>query len=549
MRAPRLVPLLVALALAGTGCGAPAGGGPSATAAETRPGTPVTPPATAGSPAAAPPATPSPPASPPGLPTAAELARAESLVAGMPDDELAGAVIVARYAGTAPPVDLVRRLHLGGVIVMGENVGDVRTLRERTRRLQRAAGRDYPLVVAVDQEGGLVARVGSPATEFPAAMSFGAADDPRLARRVAAASGEELRALGFTMVLAPVADVTAGPSDPTIGSRSISGRPRVVAEQVVALLAGYADAGLPAVVKHFPGHGSVTADSHETLPEQDASLATLRGRDWVPFAAAVTAGAPAIMVAHLDVRAVDPGVPASLSGAVVTGQLRDRLRFPGVVVTDAQDMAAITARYGSGRAAVQAVAAGADVVLMPLDVTAAHAALVAAVGDGTLPRERLRAAASRVVALMLHVAETGKQPAESVVGSHRRESLQLSRAAVTVVSGPCSGRLVGAAVRVVGGTSADRSRFVAAARAAGLRVGSGDMIRLIGYGGGPGSGDVVVALDTPYALGRSSARTAAVALYGRTPEAFRALAEVLTGERPALGQLPVRVRGAARTGC
>jgi beta-N-acetylhexosaminidase len=536
-----VLPVLAALAAAGCAGGdaaAPAPTGPPGSSASTP--TPPTP--------TAQPPTPAEP-TPPGTPTPAEQDRAAELVGDMSDEELAGAVIVARYAGTDPPTDLVRRLHLGGVIVMGDNVGDVGTLRTRLARLQRSADRPYPLVVAVDQEGGIVARVGSPATEFPAAMSFGAAGDEALARRVAAASGTELRSLGFTTVFAPVADVTAGPSDPTIGSRSVGSRPDLVAEQVVALLAGYADAGIAAVVKHFPGHGSVTADSHETLPVQEASLAALRRRDWVPFTAAVEHGTPAIMVAHIDVRALDPGVPASLSRDVVTGQLRDRLGYDGVVVTDAQDMGAVTQKYGSGQAAVRAVAAGADVVLMPLDAAAAHAALVAAVADGSLPRDRLRAAAARVVALMLHVAAAGEPPGESVLGEHGRDSLALSRAAVTLVSGRCSGRLVGDAVRVVGGTEADRERFGRAARDAGLRVGSGDVVRLVGYGGGPGAGDVVVTLDTPYALGGSSAGTARIALYGRTTQAFRALVEVLTGERAAPGRLPVPVEGVPQPGC
>jgi beta-N-acetylhexosaminidase len=481
-------------------------------------------------------------------PTETEWERARGIVAALSPEQLAGQVIVASYPGPEPPVDLVRELHLGGVIVMGENVGSPEQLAGALRDLRDAtADRSVPLVTAVDQEGGLVARVGEPATEFPSLMTLGAALDPALAADVAEASGRELRSLGIDMVFAPVADVTSGPDDPTIGSRSPSSDPKLVAEITRAGLEGYAAAGVVAVAKHFPGHGSVPADSHETLPVQEATVEELQRRDLVPFRAAAEAGAPAVMVAHVDVRAVDPGVPSSLSPAVIA-LLREDLGFEGLVVTDAQDMGAVTGAYGPGQAAVRAVAAGADVVLMPADVRAAHAALVSAVGSGDLPAQRLAEAASRVVALQLHQADSAPPPDPDALGSHADLSYAVSLAGLTVVAGPCEGRLVGDAVRVVGGSESDRSRFVDAARAAGLGVGSGDTVRLLG-GAAPGAGDVVVALDTPYGLGGSTAGTAAIALYGRTPGAFRALVEVLTGTASGGGRLPVEVAGVERAGC
>ncbi|HSK28014.1 MAG TPA: glycoside hydrolase family 3 N-terminal domain-containing protein, partial [Jiangellales bacterium] len=354
-------------------------------------------------------------------------------------------------------------------------------------------------------------------------------------------------ALGIGMVFAPVADVTAGPDDPTIGSRSASADPQVVAAVVEGSLAGYAQAGIVPVVKHFPGHGSVPADSHETLPVQEATVAALEARDLVPFRAAVEAGAPAVMVGHIDVRALDPGVPSSQSGPVV-GLLRDSLGFQGLVVTDAQDMGAVTDAYGPGAAAVQAVAAGVDVVLMPRDARAAHAALVAAVNSGDLPAERLAEAATRVAAVQLHQAAGPPAAGPAVLGTHDDVSYAASLAGLTVLSGPCEGRLVGSAVQVAGGTETDRARFTEAARAAGLTVGSGPTVRLLG-GTVPGSGDVVVALDTPYGLVASPASTARIALYGRSPEAFRALLDVVTGAATGGGTLPVDVPGAERAGC
>jgi beta-N-acetylhexosaminidase len=274
---------------------------------------------------------------------------------------------------------------------MGENVRSVEQVRAVNHSLQEEArrqGREWPLIISVDQEGGTVARVRDGVTEFPTYMTLGAAGDPALARRVARASGTELRALGFTMVFAPDADVTVGPSDPTIGSRSAGSDPELVARIVKGSLRGYADAGIVAVPKHFPGHGSVPADSHTSLPVQRASLEQLSSRDLVPFRAAVAAGAEAVMVAHIDVREVDPGTPSSLSGPIITHLLRDRLGFQGVVVTDALQMAGAAEEYGSAEAGVRALLAGADILLLPDDAGALHAAIVRAVRTGRVAGPR-----------------------------------------------------------------------------------------------------------------------------------------------------------------
>jgi beta-N-acetylhexosaminidase len=278
-------------------------------------------------------------------------------------------------------------------------------------------------------------------------------------------------------------------------------------------------------------------------------LTTLRTRDLVPFQALVDVGAPAIMVTHIDVRAVDPGVPSSLSRKIVTGQLRDSLGFRGLVVTDALDMAAITQHDGSAAAAVKAVQAGADVLLMPADPKTAIDGLVAAVARGTVSRERLERSAARIVALMRQVAAHPMPPA-TIVGSHTSLARTVASSSITVVSGPCSGRLVGSSVRVVGGTSADRARLLAAARTAGLRTGSGTVLRLLSTGSSRGGGDVVIALDTPYGLADSAASAARIAVYGRTSSVFSSLVRVLTGEASAPGRLPVAVgRYSIGTGC
>jgi beta-N-acetylhexosaminidase len=491
-------------------------------------------------------------------PSAAEIERARELVAGLSLRERAGQVVVARYAGTTPPSDLVNRLHLGGVVMFSDNVrstGQVASGNRALQRSARAAGRKFPVTVAVDQEGGLVERV-TGGTRFPAFMTAGAAGDVRLTRAVSRASGAELAGLGFTTDYAPVADVTVGSGDVAIGSRSAGSRPAEVAEHAVAAAEGYRAAGVVPTLKHFPGHGALTADSHLTLPTQRRSVGELERTDYVPFRAGVEAGLPSVMVGHINVRAVDPGMPASLSRAVITGELRDKLGFDGLVVTDALDMQAVARRFASGRAAVRALAAGADVVLMPPSPRDARDGIVRAVRSGRLSSERLVQAATRQVALLLHQRSAGSSPRPP--GAARGLSARWSAAAVTSVAGPCRGRLVGRRV-LVRGAASDVLGFEAAAAAGGLRVVSRPpkkkaqrkditTVRLVGSSGGPASGDVLVALDRPYVLGagRSPVR---LATYGSTPGAMRALVDVLLGRATAPGELPVPVAGAARSGC
>lgn len=533
-------------------------------------------------------------------PDRAELDRAARIVGRMRLPDLAGQVIVAEWRGTAAPVRLVRDLHLGGVIAFDSNVVSAAQVKAVNAALTRQVRRKWPLFLGVDQEGGVVERMRSVATRFPTFMSAGAAGDPTLTQAAYGAGAKELRGLGFTVDFAPDADVTSGPGDPTIGSRSPSSSPAAVAEHVIAAATGFADSGVLPVIKHFPGHGSVPADSHLTLPVQTKSRQELDASDLVPFRRAVEAGLPAVMVGHLDVRAIDPRVPSSLSRKVVTGLLRDELGFGGLVVTDSLAMAGVTRGRDQGRTAVQAIRAGSDVLLMPPSPATARAALVRAVKEGSLPRRRLEQSAARQIALLTHLAGDRGAP----VGSARAASRRLSAAAITVTDGSCSGRLVGEAVHAYGDTGAV-SAFVAAAGRSGLtvllrrsaparladarprperrpkegkraykkrkqawakseasrvrrlgawtaredaRLAAGTPVGFSGFHDAPVDGEVAVATDSPWVLGRVSAPTR-IATYGDTPGAMDVLVEVLLGEAPAPGRLPVKVAGVARSGC
>ncbi|MDN5851919.1 MAG: beta-N-acetylhexosaminidase, partial [Actinomycetia bacterium] len=479
-------------------------------------------------------------------PTAEEIQKARAYADDLSIDELAGQLVIATYDGTEAPVDLVRDLHLGGVIAMEPNIESVDQITQVNETLQDEAKRPYPLWLSVDQEGGIVNRLNDTMTPFPTYMTYGAGNRPGVTKRAADASGEELRAAGFTAVYSPDADVTAGPQDPTIGSRSAGSRPALVSRTVRASLRGYEAAGIVSVIKHFPGHGALTVDSHESLPTQKEPLRRVRKRDYRPFVDAIEAGAPAVMIGHINIPALDDGVPASLSRKVITGELRKRLGFDGVVLTDAMNMGAIVDEYGAAEAAVMTVKAGSDLVLMPADTQAAVEAIGAAIESGAIPEQQARASATRTIALLLH--ENAKPAPDTAPGENGKASLAASKAAITMVDGPCKGALVDDAVQPVGDGDAVAA-FTAAAERAGLDVASGPTVSFIGWGGSAADGDIVVTTDTPYALADSSASEAKIALYGETPQAMRALVAVLQGKANAPGQLPVHVDGVARTGC
>ena len=341
-------------------------------------------------------------------PTVGELEQAQAIVADMSSERLAGQVIVGRYHGTDPTgvASMLREHHLAGISITNGNVVDEPQVREMTAALKQASlddGRTYPPVLGVDQEGGYVSHLRGIATEFPAfdaageAIEADGATGREIVRQAAYATGLELRDLGFTWVFAPVADVTIGAADPTIGTRSASEDPAIAAKATAAAVRGFDAAGVVSTVKHFPGHGAATSDSHDTLPVLDSTLAEIEAHDLPPFEAAIATHAPAVMLSHLDLTAIAPGVPASLAPAVYD-LLRDDLGFEGVAITDSLGMGAVASSY---KPAVAAVNAGADLLLMPVDTAETHRVVTTAIRQGDIPRERIAEAAARVVALQL----------------------------------------------------------------------------------------------------------------------------------------------------
>jgi beta-N-acetylhexosaminidase len=475
-----------------------------------------------------------------------------------------------QYAGVDTPAELGERYQLGGVILMrrtddagvvtaDSNVASPDQVRTLTDGLRAAAGDGPPPLIGIDQEYGVVARLTDGVTGLPTAMAFGAAGEPALTEAAWRVAGTELAAVGVNVDFAPVADVLGGGPGGIIGSRAYGADPAAISAQVAATVRGLQGTGVAATLKHFPGHGNTDADSHTDLPVVPASH-PLAAADLPPFAAGIDAGAWLVMSGHLDVRAVESGMPASFSKGTVTGLLRDQLGFDGVAVTDAMNMEPAR-RWPPGEAAVRALLAGNDLLLMPPDLAAAYDGLLAALDDGTLPRERLVQAVTRVLALKLRIATSSPaSPDLSALDTpaHHDAVAPAAAAAVTLLRGPCPSPspLVDGPVTVTAAAGRDRARaWLADALAAeGVEVvdSGGTVVHLVGYGDGPADlrrrAAVTVAMDTPYLLAESGSPVL-LATYSSSRLSLAALAAVLTGQAPAPGRSPVDVPGLPRAAC
>lgn len=350
------------------------------------------------------------------------------------DDQLVGQLIMGRFDSTYISADsaafeelvaLVRDVHLGGFVAFGgvepvpqvllnptygpTILGQPLELAAILNRLQRTA--KTPLLIGADYEHGVGMRVNG-ATRFPRAMAFGAAGEPSLVRDAARITGREARALGVHVNFAPVADVNNNPRNPVINIRSFGEDPTRVGALASEAVQGLQEGGVVATLKHFPGHGDTAVDTHLGLATVPHERARLDRVELAPFRQGIQAGAAAVMVAHVEMPALDPTPgPATFSQPIVTGLLRRDLGFSGVIYTDSMLMDAISAMTGPGEAAVKAVQAGVDVVLDPEDVREAAAAMKAALATGTLTRARLLESARRVLE---HKARLGLHKARTV---------------------------------------------------------------------------------------------------------------------------------------
>ncbi|HJX72517.1 MAG TPA: beta-N-acetylhexosaminidase [Candidatus Deferrimicrobiaceae bacterium] len=280
-------------------------------------------------------------------------------------------LLMVGFEGKSLPPRLARQIRgwaLGGVVLFSRNVETPRQVRDLCREIRAAAGGGQPApLIAIDQEGGRVMRLTAPGfTRFPPARCYSLfrSRSSRVAGAAGEAMAEELRAVGVDINFAPVLDVDSNPENPVIGDRALSSDPESVAELGIAFSRGMLSRGVLPVGKHFPGHGNTASDSHGELPVVRSSRAMLLKRDVSPFRRAIQAGIPALMTAHVLYPALDREFPATLSEKILGGLLRKQLRFRGAVFSDALEMKAITGTLGIGDAAVRAVSAGCDVVLV-----------------------------------------------------------------------------------------------------------------------------------------------------------------------------------------
>jgi beta-N-acetylhexosaminidase len=352
-----------------------------------------------------------------------------------------GQLLIGSLPGTTITAELrslAKEFQLGGVILFARNIEAPEQVAELAHDLQTLAG-DSPLWVSIDQEGGRVARLKAPFTEWPPMAVLGRAADPQLAFRFAAALAVELKAVGITLDYAPVLDIHTNPNNPIIGDRALAGTADAVATLGAAIVRGLQENGVAACGKHFPGHGDTAVDSHLDLPLVEHPPDRIRRVECVPFREAIAAGVAFIMTAHILVPSLDEEQPATLSPRIVQAILREELGYDGVIVSDDLEMKAIARTRTVPDAAVQAVGAGCDALLIcagDVEVQAqALEALVHAVEDGRIRRtqlddtqKRLRRAKERFLAQPVAVP-TRAQALRQVLGcdAHRRIAEEMAR--------------------------------------------------------------------------------------------------------------------------
>jgi len=319
----------------------------------------------------------------------------------MTSREKVGQLFMIGFLGTSVTPNLasfIKEYKPGGVILFSRNLESVEQIVDLTNDLQ-ACSPHSPLAISIDQEGGRVSRLPKAFTIFPPCSLLGRINSSELAYAAAATIAKELRAVGVNMNMAPVLDVNSNPDNPVIGDRAFGTTPDVVCELGPATAEGLQDNGVVACGKHFPGHGDTNADSHKELPVVETQREQLEAIEFPPFRRAIERGIASMMTAHVLYRALDPELPATLSPAIVTDFLRRELQYDGVVLTDDLEMHAIIDHYGVEDAAVRAVLAGCDVLLICQDrdrEIAAFEAVEKAMASGTISVERVDLSATRI---------------------------------------------------------------------------------------------------------------------------------------------------------
>jgi beta-N-acetylhexosaminidase len=520
-------------------------------------------------------------------------------------------MIGCRYSGEFLPSDgdqmaylkrLVSKHRIGGLAIF---LGEAYETAILNNALQSAS--DVPLLMGSDLERGAGNQI-SGATLFPTIMGLGASGREDLAYAMGRTTALEARAVGLHMTYAPVVDVNINPDNPIINTRAVGEDPALVARIASAFARGCQENGLLATAKHFPGHGDTDQDSHILLPVIKADRARLDRVELAPYRALIGAGVGAIMVSHLTVPALDPtpGLPATLSPAILTGLLRGEMGFQGLIVTDAMEMGGVANAYAPADAALKAIQAGCDIVLLPLDPETVVESLRKAARQGILTRERIDASVRRILEakarLGLHrrrLVDVASLPSKLGTKAFTEQADRTFEAAVTLVKNenaalplPVSAkrpavfslssdkgdyyagrafanavkaRSAGAQIFYADGDTGRDSLYEAVLQSAGadaylvalfssLSAWKGsvgldprhiELIRLLAAGDKP---VIVLSFGSPYFLRDFPAIDAYLCLYRNQPQMQTAAAKAVFGEIAIGGRLPVGIPGLAPAG-
>ncbi len=349
-----------------------------------------------------------------------------------------GQMMMVGFDGLSPPrhiLDWLASGRIGGIYLFARNIESPRQVKQLVDDCRAAA--PFPILVGIDQEGGIVARLRQGFTESPGAMALGAARDPQLAEDIAFMLGRELAALGINWNFAPVADIAHQPDNPSVSTRSVGADHDLVSQIVAAQIRGFQRAGIAATVKHFPGLGNTVIDTHAALARVSGSLDYVYDNDLLPFRAALDADAACVMLTHVMYEALDAKHPATLSPSIVTGLLRQEIGYDGAVCTDCMEMNAITHGFGAGEAAVLAVEAGVDMPLYSHSrrrQKAACRALLRAAKSGRISRARIDQSVARIQQLKA-TFPLDDRPALDLVAcdAHQTLALKAARAGTVMV--------------------------------------------------------------------------------------------------------------------
>jgi beta-N-acetylhexosaminidase len=489
--------------------------------------------------------------------------------------------------GVATPAEMVRKYHPGGVIYFNnssrDNIDTPKQVAQLSNGLQKAS--KIPLLISTDQEMGLVTRIGPPATQLPGNMALGAGRSTQDAEEAARITAQELRAMGINQNFAPDADVNSNPANPIIGVRSFSSDPELAADMVKAQVTGYEgrrwfdNDSVTSTAKHFPGHGDTSEDSHTSLPVSNRTLEQWRQIDAPPFQAAIAARIDSIMTAHIQVPQIDPsGNPATLSPRVITGLLREELKYDGVIITDSLEMAGVRKLHSDAEIPVLAIKAGVDQLLMPPNLGLAIDSVVKAVRSGEISEQRIDESVLRILKMkllrgvMLN-AEVDANKVDQIVGSNAQTAQRIADRTVTAVRNDAQAIPLNATAALVVGTNdattsalatrikaakvvtatsptpaqtqqalaaaANADKIVVLTNNLSTRPAQLDLLNQLVATGKP---VIAVATGNPYDVAYSNAKTW-LATYSTTTVSIEALAKILLGETKPQGKLPVDVPG------